>query len=110
MLCHCLLTRFLVTDVDVEREDNEQRNEGRPPVNDKHHHAAQDRPGKGYPHVVVFEAGAPPCSGGVRVDQMLTGQTEGFLLIFLIELMFSSVKKQQQRTFCTINIIHQFVY
>lgn len=60
MCCHCLLTGFLVTDVDVEREDNEQRNEGRPPVNDKHHHAAQDRPHKRYPHVVVFEAGAPP--------------------------------------------------
>lgn len=57
----CDLTRFLVTDVDEESEDNEQRNKSRPPVDDKHHHTAQYGPREGHPHVVVLEAGAPPC-------------------------------------------------
>ena len=55
------LTRFLVADVDVESEDDEQSDQSRPPVNDEHHHQAQDRPSKRHPHVVVLEAGAPPC-------------------------------------------------
>lgn len=54
-------TRFLVADVDVESEDDKQSDQSCPPVDDEHHHAAQNRPSKGHPHVVVLEAGAPPC-------------------------------------------------
>lgn len=55
------LTWFLVADIDVERQDDEQGDEGGPPVDDEHDHAAQDCPRQRHPHVVVFEAGAPPC-------------------------------------------------
>lgn len=55
-----VLTGLLVADVDVESEDDEQSDQSRPPVDDKHHHAAQDRSGERHPHVVVFETGAPP--------------------------------------------------
>lgn len=61
MRLHVVVTGFVVADVDVEREDDEQRDQSRPPVDDEHHHAAQDRPRQGHPHVVVLEAGAPPC-------------------------------------------------
>lgn len=57
----CVHTGFFVADVDVEREDDEQGDQSRPPINHKHHHTAQDRPHQGHPHVVVFEAWAPPC-------------------------------------------------
>lgn len=56
-----LLTRFLVADVDVESEHDEQSDQSCPPVDDKHHHTAQDRPSERHPLVVVLEAGAPPC-------------------------------------------------
>lgn len=56
-----VLTGFLVADVDVESEDDEQSDQSCPPVDDEHHHAAQDGPSKRNPHVVVLEAGAPPC-------------------------------------------------
>lgn len=62
LLWFCLvLTWFRVSNVDVEGEDDEQRDEGGPPVDDKHHNAAQDGPGQRNPHVVVLEARAPPC-------------------------------------------------
>ncbi|KAG7232416.1 hypothetical protein INR49_008879 [Caranx melampygus] len=56
-----VLTGFLVADVDVEGEDDEQSDERRPPVDDEHDDAAEDGPRQRHPHVVVFEAGAPPC-------------------------------------------------
>lgn len=55
------LTRFLVADIDVESEDDEEGDQRCPPVDDKHHHHAQDCAGEGHPHVVVLEAGTPPC-------------------------------------------------
>lgn len=63
---HYVLTGFLVADVDVESQNDEQSHQSRPPVDDKHHHAAQDRSGKRHPHVVILEAGAPPCGGSVQ--------------------------------------------
>lgn len=59
--CTVMFTRLLVADIDVESEDDEQGDQGRPPVDDKHHHAAQNCANKRHPHVVVFEAGPPPC-------------------------------------------------
>lgn len=59
--CTESFTGFLVADVDVESEDDEQSDQSSPPVDDEHHHTAQNRPSKGDPHVVVLEAGAPPC-------------------------------------------------
>lgn len=53
------LTGFLVADVDVESEDDEQSHQSCPPVDDKHDHTAQDGPRERHPHVVVLEAGAP---------------------------------------------------
>lgn len=58
-----MFTRLLVADIDVESEDDEQGDQGCPPVDDKHHHAAQNCANKRHPHVVVFEAGPPPCDG-----------------------------------------------
>lgn len=70
----CVLTGFLVTDVDVESEDDEQGDERRPPVDDKHHQAAQDRSGQRHPHVVVLEAGAPPCGDNATSISATDGQ------------------------------------
>lgn len=53
------LTRLLVADVDIKPQNDDVGEESRPPVNDEHHHAAQNGSGQGNPHVVVFEAGAP---------------------------------------------------
>lgn len=60
-------TRFLVADVNVKGEDDEQSDQSGPPVDDKHDNAAQDRTHKRHPHVVVLEAWAPPC--GRRWEQ-----------------------------------------
>lgn len=54
-----MFTRFLVADIDVEGEDDQQGDQGCPPVDDEHHHTAQNCPSKRHPHVVVFKAGAP---------------------------------------------------
>jgi len=69
------LTWLLVADVDIEGEDDKKGDEGRPPVDDEHDHTAQYCPRKRHPHVVVFEAGAPPC-GGARVGQILTEHSD----------------------------------
>lgn len=61
LLCLFFLTRLLVADVDVKGEDDEQRDQRGPPVDDEHDHAAEDRTRKRHPHVVVLEAWAPPC-------------------------------------------------
>lgn len=63
MPLHHVLTWFLVADVDVEGEDDEQGDEGGPPVDDKHHNTTQDGPSQRNPHVVVFKARSPPCGG-----------------------------------------------
>lgn len=54
-------TRFLVADVNVKGEDDEQSDQSGPPVDDKHDHATQNRTRKRHPHVVVLKARAPPC-------------------------------------------------
>lgn len=56
-----VFTRFLVADINVEGEDDKQGDQSCPPVDDEHHHAAKNCPSQRHPHVVVFEAGAPPC-------------------------------------------------
>ncbi len=53
------LTWLLVADVDVEGQDDDVGQEGRPPVDDEHDHTAQDGPSQRRPHVVVLEAGSP---------------------------------------------------
>lgn len=56
-----IFTRLLIADVNIKGEDDEQSDQSGPPVDDKHDNAAQDRPRKRHPHVVVLEAWAPPC-------------------------------------------------
>lgn len=53
------LTWLLVADVDVEGQDDDVGQEGRPPVDDEHDHTTQDGSGQRRPHVVVLEAGPP---------------------------------------------------
>lgn len=54
-------TWFLVTDVDVKRQNDDVGQKGGPPVDDEHDHAAQHRSSQRHPHVVVLKARPPPC-------------------------------------------------
>lgn len=69
------LTWLLVADVDIETQNNDIGEESSPPVDDKHHHTAEDGPSQRDPHVVVFEAGTPPCSTNQHKSQNSNQQT-----------------------------------
>lgn len=83
------LTWLLVADVDVKTQDDDVGEEGGPPVDDKHDHAAEDGAGQGNPHVVVLEAGTPTWSSKEQeVHQTQRGRAAQGMKAFLFSSWF----------------------
>lgn len=61
------LTWLLVADVNIETQDDDVGEESSPPVDNKHDHTTQYGSSKRNPHVVIFEAGTPPCRTTTQV-------------------------------------------